>query len=483
MMRIKQFPENFVWGVAAAAYQIEGAWNEDGRGPSIWDAFSQTPGKTHEGDTGNVACDHYHRYEEDAFRMKEMGISAYRLSISWSRVTPQGRGEVNEKGVEFYNRLIDCLLENGITPWVTLFHWDLPLSLQLEMDGFLNPEIADCFEEFGRLCFERFGDRVKHWITLNEPWCSAVLGHGQGYFAPGRACPDEPYVAAHNLLRAHGKIVKIYREEFADQGGLIGITNNCDWREPNSDATEDREAAQRSLEFFLSWFADPIYLGDYPEVMRKRVGDRLPILSDEDKALLKGSSDFFGLNHYTTMMASAYRFEGDAPTDAVKGNGGIFEDQYVVLSDDPNWKKTDMGWNVVPWGCGKLLRWISKRYGNPPIYITENGCALEGEADRETAVNDVDRVAFLEGYLNACYEAIEDGVDLRGYFCWTFMDNFEWALGYSKRFGLHWVDFDTGERMPKKSAAWYSEVAKANALSIEEEEVAIEETAEARRTA
>jgi len=455
---MKSLPERFVWGTATSAYQIEGSWLEGGRGLSIWDAFAHTPGKTLDGATGDVACDHCRRFEEDVALMKEMGVTAYRFSLSWSRLLPQGRGAVNEKGAAFYDALIDRLLDSGIEPWVTLFHWDLPLALQMEEDGLLNPDVAHFFADYADFCFGRFGDRVKRWITLNEPWCSAVLGHGQGYFAPGRISNVEPYVAAHNLLRAHGRIVDCYRRKYADaQKGQIGMSNNCDWREPASEFEEDRQAAQRSLEFFLGWFADPLHFGDYPESMRERVGDRLPAFDSRERDLIKGSSDFFGLNHYTTMLAAAPR-ERARIQDNVAGNGGISEDQEVMLSDDAAWEKTDMGWNVAPWGCRKLLEWVSARYGRPPIYITENGCALPGEDDRETALNDDRRVEFIDGYLGACAEAVEAGVDLRGYFCWSLMDNFEWAHGYSKRFGLHWVDFATGERLPKKSAKWYAKV-------------------------
>ena len=464
---MKSFPQNFTWGAATASYQIEGAWRDDGRGPSIWDAFSHLPGKTHQNQTGDVTCDHYHRMEEDVALMKAMGLKAYRFSFSWSRLLPMGRGTINEAGVAFYNRLIDALLANNITPWVTLYHWDLPLALQLEMDGLINPEIADHFAHYAEICFERFGDRVKNWITLNEPWCSAVLGHGIGYFAPGRTNQTEPYLAAHNLIRAHGKIVDIYRRKFQPtQKGVIGITNNCDWREPKTDSAADRAAAERGHEFFLGWFADPIYRGDYPDCMRSAVGDRLPHFTDADRAMVRDSSDFFGLNFYGGMLASEPAGETVATT-VPTGNGGMAADQRVELSDDPSWEKTDMGWNVVPDFCRKMLGWIDRRYNHPPIYITENGCALPGEDDVAVAVNDTRRVDFINRYLSACHAAInDDGVDLRGYFVWTLMDNFEWALGYSKRFGLHHVDFATGKRTPKSSANWYAGVMARNGLEV-----------------
>lgn len=457
---MKTFNPDFVWGAASSAYQVEGATTTDGRGPSIWDAFSSIPGKTYHNQNADIACDHYNRWQEDVAIMKEMGLKAYRFSISWSRIFPTGRGEVNEKGVAFYNNLIDELIKNDITPWVTLFHWDFPLALQMEMDGLLNPAIADEFANYAKLCFARFGDRVTHWITLNEPWCSAMLGHGMGSKAPGRVSKDEPYIAAHNLLRAHGKMVDIYRREFQPtQKGMIGIANNCDWREPKTDSELDKKAAERALEFFVSWFADPIYLGDYPASMRERLGERLPTFSDEDIALIKNSSDFFGLNHYTTMLAEQTH-EGEVVEDTIRGNGGISEDQMVTLSKDPSWEQTDMEWSIVPWGCKKLLLWLSERYNYPDIYITENGCALPDEDDVNIAINDTRRVDFYRGYIDACHQAIEAGVKLKGYFAWTLMDNYEWEEGYTKRFGLNHVDFTTGKRTPKQSAIWYSTLIK-----------------------
>lgn len=461
-----KFDSDFTWGVASSSYQIEGGAAQDGRGPSIWDAFDQIPGKIRNGDTGVVACDHYNRWREDVQLMADMGVKAYRFSISWSRLMPQGRGEVNEKGLAFYSDLIDALLEKGITPWVTLFHWDLPLALQLEMDGLINPAIADEFAKYARLCFARFGDRVTHWITLNEPWCSAMLGHGLGSKAPGRANHDEAYLAAHHLILSHAKIVDVYRSEFeSTQKGVIGITNNCDWREPLTNSKEDTEAAERALEFFIAWFADPIYFGDYPKSMRERLGDRLPTFSEEEKKLIKGSSDFFGLNHYTTMLAQ------DAPVEEclsnnIRGNGGISADQGVLLHEEEGWDKTYMGWNIVPWGCRKLLVWIHERYNAPDIYITENGCALNAEDDVEAAINDTRRIDFLAGYIGECHNAIAEGVKLKGYFAWTLMDNFEWEEGYCERFGLHHVDFNTGKRTAKASAKWFGELSRTSELTV-----------------
>ncbi len=446
-----KFPKDFVWGSATSSYQIEGAWNVDGRGPSIWDAFCQIPGKVLDNDTGNIACDHYNKMKEDVALMKAMGLKAYRFSISWSRILPQGRREVNEKGIQFYSDLIDELLANDIEPWITLYHWDLPLALQLEMDGWLNKDIADVFTDYANLCFERFGNRVKNWITFNEAWVVAILGYGQGVFAPGRISNSEPYLAGHHILIAHAKTVKSYRENFQPkQKGKIGITNNCDWREPLTDSKEDKEAAERALEFFIAWFTDPIYFGHYPQCMVERLGERLPEFTEEEKQMLVGSTDFFGLNHYTTMMASEAK---EIEQGSVYGNGGLSEDQDVNLSLDPTWELTEMKWAVVPWGCRKLLEWISERYDYPDIVITENGCAYDDKLINGE-VNDSKRIEFFEGYLQECSKAINNGVKLSGYFIWSFMDNFEWASGYSKRFGVHYVNFDTLERTPKASAKW-----------------------------
>ncbi|MDZ7401707.1 MAG: GH1 family beta-glucosidase [candidate division KSB1 bacterium] len=453
------FPSNFTWGCATASYQIEGAWLEGGKGLSIWDAFSHIPGKILHGHTGDVACDHYHRYKEDVALMAAMGLPAYRFSISWPRIQPAGYGKPNPEGIRFYSDLIDELLKHNITPWVTLYHWDFPLALQLEFDGWLNPKIADFFVDYADICFSHFGDRVKNWITFNEPWVTAILGFGQGIFAPGRISNSEPYQAGHQMLRSHAKVVELYRTKYHYQNGRIGITNNCDWREPKTDSDEDRAAAQRSLEFFLGWFADPIYFGDYPEVMRQRLGERLPKFSPDEQRLIQGSNDFFGLNHYTTMYASNARTPQQP--DLYQLNAGLANDSKVELSADSNWSKTAMGWPIVPWGCRKLLQWIDARYEHPEIVLTENGCAFDDHLV-EGKVDDPQRIEFLAGYLRECHHAIQQGVNLTGYFLWSFMDNFEWTSGYTKRFGIHYIDFSTGQRIPKRSAHWYQQVIQNN---------------------
>jgi beta-galactosidase len=459
---LKKFPQGFVWGSATSSYQIEGAWKEDGKGPSIWDAFSLIPGKTAKGETGARACDHYHKFKEDVAMMKSLGLKAYRFSISWPRVMPLGKGAANEEGIKFYSDLIDELIANDITPWVTLYHWDLPLALEFEDDGWLGNNISDYFAVYADLCFKHFGDRVKNWITINEAWVVAMLGYGQGVFAPGRISNADPYLAGHNLILAHAKAVQIYRSKYQnEQQGQIGITNNCDWREPLTDSDADKQAAERALEFFVSWFADPIYFGDYPTSMKERVGSRLPSFTEEQKIMIKGTSDFFGLNHYTTMFASDAT--GKLDSGSVYGNGGLSEDQDVNLSVDPAWGQTFMNWAIVPWGCQKLLEWLDKRYGHPPIVITENGCCYDDKLV-DGKCDDPMRIEFYKSYIEASHGAIQNGVDLRGYFAWSLMDNFEWALGYEKRFGMTYVDFDTLVRTPKASALWYSGVVEKNGV-------------------
>ena len=459
---MKEFPKEFIWGASTSSYQIEGAYNIDGKGPSIWDAFSAIPGKTNNGETGQISIDHYHRFKEDVQLMKEMGIKAYRFSISWPRILPNGKGKVNQKGIKFYSDLIDELLIAGITPWVTLYHWDLPLALQFENDGWLNYRITDYFAEYAKICFEHFGDRVKNWITINEAWVTAILAHGHGVFAPGRVSNSEPYLVGHHQIIAHAKAVKIYRDNYGHQNGQIGMSNNCDWREPLTGSENDKKAAQRALEFFLGWFADPLYKGDYPDAMKERLGERLPKFSTLEKELIKGSNDFFGLNHYTTMFATDAKNGNEKAS--VFGNGGLSEDQDVKLSIDKNWKLTTMNWAVVPWGCQKMLEWIDERYDHPDIYITENGCSWDDQII-DGKVDDPDRIAFYNEYLKACHQSIENGVQLKGYFAWSLMDNFEWALGYDKRFGMIHVDYQTLKRTPKSSAYWYSKVISENKIA------------------
>jgi len=438
--------QNFVWGVATSSYQIEGAWNEDGRELSIWDEFCRMPGKTR-GATGDFAGDHYHRWREDVTLMKALGVTAYRFSIAWPRIFPDGAGAVNAAGVRFYDELIDALLDAGIEPWVTLYHWDLPLILQQQHGGWMSSKTGEAFCVYSDFCFKHYGDRVKNWITINEPWCAAVLGHGFGNHAPGRKSETEPWIVGHNLLLAHARAVQIYRKDYvASQRGQIGLVMNCDWREPLTDSDEDRSAAELALEFMLAWFADPIYFGDYPESLKSRLGDKLPEFTASEKEMLKGPSDFFGLNHYSTYYTRAV----EKAESGQAGNAGVFgtdEVELIPLGDVP---VSAMNWSIVPWGMNKLLHWIDRRYGHPPIYITENGVA-GAEPDVKTAVNDTQRCDFFRDYIASGLKARDEGVDLRGYFAWCLLDTFEWAWGFDVQFGLVRADMQTGERTPKNS--------------------------------
>jgi beta-galactosidase len=461
------FPEDFMWGTATASYQIEGAAAEDGRSPSIWDVFAKTSKHMKVQADGDVACDHYHRFRDDVKLIKQLGARYYRFSIAWPRLYPNGvLGGANAKGIAFYSALVDELLANNITPVATLYHWDLPTSVEKSTHGgwIGDGSIADEFAAYARLCFEQFGDRVKWWITLNEPWCSAFLGYAVGEHAPGKtdAPGVDPYLAAHNLLRSHGKAVRIYREEFAArQRGKIGITLNSNWGEPVDASDNAKAAAKRFLDFNLGWFADPIYKGDYPASMREAAGDRLPVLTNEEKAELLGSSDFFGLNHYSTHTIVGLAAPSRAPPS-------VHTDLGIIQRDDPSLSKTDMGWAVAPFGFRKLLAHIQREYRPAGgIIVTENGLAAY-EPTLEAAVADHTRIPFYYHYVREMHKAVvEDGADVRGYFLWSLMDNFEWSFGYEKRFGLYYVNYTTLERMAKPAATWYAEVVLANGIPEE----------------
>jgi beta-glucosidase/6-phospho-beta-glucosidase/beta-galactosidase len=478
-----RFPPNFLFGAATAAYQVEGAAFEGGRGLSIWDEFSHLQGKVFNNDHGDVAVDQYHRYEADIAMMKSMGLKVYRFSISWSRILPNGTLPVNQVAIDYYSSFINALLEADIVPFVTLYHWDLPIALHYQLGGWLNSDISTHFQQYADVCFKAFGDRVKHWITFNEPWAFAWLGYGLGSHAPGR-CSDrarcaagdsarEPYVVGHNVLLAHAHAVKLYRTKYASQQGRIGITLNCDWTTPLTSRDEDVAAAQRGVEFQLGWFADPIFLGDYPASMKAWIGDRLPEFTDSEKKLLHGSHDFFGLNHYSTSFAYASNDTVATFTDADPNlssrpplAGWLYDrglkTTFVGTDGQLIGPKADCTWHaVVPWGFGKLLRWIHHRYNAPSIFITENGVAVPNESalSLKDALNDNFRVNFYRSYLRAMSDAMASGVRVEGYMAWSFLDNFEWADGYNKRFGMVYVDYKNGlTRHPKASSRWYSKL-------------------------
>ncbi|KOS17986.1 Beta-glucosidase 1B [Escovopsis weberi] len=455
-------PQDFYWGFATASYQIEGAVDQDGRAPSIWDTFCDVPGVIADGSSGKVACDAYNRTAEDIALLKELGARAYRFSLSWSRIIPLGgrNDPVNEVGLAHYVRFVDDLLEAGITPFVTLFHWDLPQELERRYGGLRSREEFPLdFENYARVAFRGL-PKVKHWATFNEPWCPAILGHSTGLHAPGRTAgrATEPWVVGHNELIAHGRAVRAYREDFraVDGGGdgEIGIVLNGDWALP-WDAADPRDvaAAERRVEFMIGWFADPIYLGDYPASMRAQLGDRLPTFTAEERALVLGSNDYYGMNHYTTNYARHRAGAPPADDDFVGHLDLLFENkQGAVIGPE-----TQCPWlRPCPEGFRSLLVWLSGRYGRPRILVTENGTSVKGEGALGAAevLEDDFRVRFWDGYVRAMARAREeDGVDVRGYFGWSLMDNFEWADGYGTRFGAVHVDFENGQmRRAKKSA-------------------------------
>ncbi|CAK7203547.1 hypothetical protein SEUCBS139899_006281 [Sporothrix eucalyptigena] len=460
-------PKDFLWGFATASYQIEGGADQDGRGPSIWDTFCAIPGKIADGSSGAVACDSYNRWRDDIELLKKVGAKAYRFSVSWSRVIPLGGREdpINEQGLTFYKTFVDALLDAGITPLVTLFHWDLPDGLEKRYGGLRNrTEFPLDFEHYARTMFAAL-PKVKHWITFNEPWCSSILGFNTGFFAPGRTSDRsksaegdsarEPWQVGHNILLAHGRAVKAYRADFkpASNGGEIGITLNGDATYPwDPEDPADVEACDRKIEFAISWFADPIYFGHYPASMRKQLGDRLPEFTEEERVLVQGSNDFYGMNHYTANYIRHKTTE--PPEDDFLGNlETLFEDKHGNNIGE----ETQSFWlRPHPRGFRDLIVWLSRRYGNPKMYVTENGTSIKGENDLgvDDVVNDDFRVRYFDGYVHALADAVrEDGVDVRGYMAWSLMDNFEWAEGYETRFGVTYVDYENGQkRVPKKSA-------------------------------
>lgn len=437
-----QFPDGFLWGTATAAYQIEGAWDEDGKGPSIWDTFSHTPGKIERGETGDVACDHYHRYDEDVAIMKELGQNAYRLSIAWSRVLPGGRGKPNQAGIDFYDRLIDSLLDSGIRPFVTLFHWDLPQALEDE-GGFRRRGIVDDFVEYAGLLADRFGDRVSDWITLNEPSVFAFVGHVFGAHAPGLTDSVAASQVAHHLLLAHGRSVPVLRTSESTQ---VGTTLAITAVEPASDSEEDRKAANYADAIQNRVFIDPVFGRPYPPEALEVVPP--PPIEDGDMDAIAAPIDFVGVNYYTRLIAAA---SDNSPLHfrPISGPG----------------ETTEMGWEVYPDGLRNVLVGIADEYSPKRIYVTENGAAFPDPEPADGRVADPKRVDYLRSHLSAVHEAIEAGAPVGGYFCWSFSDNFEWSFGFSKRFGIVRCDFETLERTIKDSGRFYAELSKANAIA------------------
>ncbi len=447
MAGLLEFPKDFAWGAATAAYQIEGAWDEDGKGPSIWDVFCRVPGAIQNGDTGDVACDHYHRWREDVALMRELGLRAYRFSISWPRVLPEGKGKVNRPGLDFYDRLVDALLAAGIQPFITLYHWDLPQALQ-EEGGWPARDTARRFADYADVVSRRLGDRVHHWITLNEPWVAAYAGYGNGYHAPGIRNPLAAIQATHHFLLAHGLAVPILRGN-GDAATRVGITLNLAPVHPASDRSADEDAARRYDGFLNRWFLDPLFHGRYPEDMLDLLGAALPDGYQGDMETIAAPVDFLGVNNYTRTVVADDPESPVVETREVKPHGRPY---------------TEMGWEVYPEGLYEILTRVHRDYAPPSLYVTENGAAFADQVSADGRVHDPQRVDYLREYIAQAHRAVEEGVPLKGYFVWTLLDNFEWAYGYSKRFGIVYVDFATQERIIKDSGYWYREVIAENGV-------------------
>ncbi|RUT36155.1 beta-glucosidase [Paenibacillus zeisoli] len=443
------FPQDFIWGSATSSYQIEGATQVDGRGESIWDVFSRTPGKVLNGDTGEGACDSYHRYQEDVALLKELGAKAYRFSVAWPRIFPQGDGEVNQAGLDYYHRLVDELLANGIEPMCTLYHWDLPQALQ-ERGGWDSRDTIDAFVRYAETMFKSFDGKINKWITFNEPWCVSFLSNELGDHAPGNKDFQLALNVAHHILVAHGKTVKAFRHLGIQ--GEIGFAPNTEWFEPFSQQEQDVEAAQRRLEYFNNWFFDPVFKGIYPERVLswyKSKGFEPPV-QPGDMDTIHQPIDFLGINYYTGGV-------GKNNPDA-----GMLEFEPVAGGFDT----TDFDWNIYPQGFLSVLEWVNQEYGSIPIYITENGAYYESEASEDGKQHDPKRIAYLQKHLFQLSRAIESGINVKGYMLWSLMDNFEWAFGYSKPFGIVHVNFETYKRTPKDSYYWYQQVIASHGFEV-----------------
>jgi beta-glucosidase len=439
-----QFPSGFLWGAATSAYQIEGSPLADGAGPSIWHQFSHAPGMTANGDTGDVACDHYHRFEEDVRLMRDLGLTSYRYSISWSRVMPSGRGAVNPAGLAFYDRLTDLLVKHGIRPNVTLYHWDLPLAIH-EQGGWLNRDIAGWFADYATVMVRALGDRVAMWATLNEPWVVTDGGYLTGVLAPGHKSLIETPIASHNLLRAHGMGMQALRAEGARHPGLVV---NLEPKYPATDREEDLAATRRADAYMNRQYLDPVFLGRYPEEMREIYGSAWPEFPADDFALIRQPLDFLGINYYTRAVTC------DDPAATPVRAGRVRQPQHIYTTTD---------WEVYAPALTDVLTWVTERYGTLPLYITENGAAFpDPDVAQGPVVDDPLRVSYYREHLLAAHRAIAAGVDLRGYFAWSLLDNFEWSHGYSKRFGLYHVDFATQRRTPKAAARFYADVIRSH---------------------
>ena len=443
-----EFPPGFLWGCATAAYQVEGSPLADGAGPSIWHRFTHTPGLVANGDTGDIACDHYRRYATDVQLMRELGLQAYRFSVSWSRILPAGKGTRNPAGLDFYDRLVDALLEAGIEPLVTLYHWDLPAALD-DLGGWLNPDSAGWFADYASIVFGRLDDRVKKWTTLNEPWVITDGGYLHGALAPGHRNLFAAPIASRNLMRAHGTAVKAYRALGKHE---IGLVVNVEPKYAARNHEEDRAATRRADAYMNRQYLDPALLGSLPDELAEIFGEAWQPWSEEDLHLAQQRIDFLGINYYTR---SVTRHDPEAlPLRA-------------VAVKQPGATYTETGWEIYPRGLTDVLLWIKERYGNPTVLITENGAAIADPPVSDGGrVKDSLRTRYLRSHLKAVHDAIRQGANVRGYMVWSLLDNLEWSLGFSKRFGIVRVDFDTQERLPKDSAHFYAEVIATNRLTL-----------------
>ncbi|MFJ8928549.1 GH1 family beta-glucosidase [Streptomyces sp. NPDC102364] len=464
-----RFPAGFLWGAATASYQIEGAVREDGRTPSIWDTFSHTPGKVLNGDTGDVAVDHYHRWRDDVRLMADLGLTSYRFSVAWPRVQPTGRGPAVQRGLDFYRGLVDELLTHGIKPVVTLYHWDLPQELE-NAGGWPERDTAYRFAEYAGLVGEALGDRVESWVTLNEPWCSAFLGYSSGVHAPGRTDPAAALRAAHHLNLGHGLATSALRGVLPARA-KVGISLNPSVVRALTESPEDQDARRRIDALANRVFTGPLLKGAYP---RDLFTDTAAItdwsfVRDGDTAAIHQPLDFIGLNYYTPAVVSGPRPDQDGPR--LDGHGSSEHSPWPAADDvlfhHAPGELTAMNWPVDPTGLTDLLLDHTALAPGIPLYVTENGAAYEDVVGADGRVHDPDRIRYLHGHLAAVHDAIEQGADVRGYFLWSLLDNFEWAYGYGKRFGAVYVDYETQERIPKSSAAWYSQVARSGGLPAE----------------
>jgi beta-glucosidase len=450
-----KFPQDFLWGSATAAYQIEGATDEDERGASIWDTFCDMPGTIADNSSGDVACDHYHRYREDVALMAQLGLKGYRFSIAWPRILPEGRGKVNQAGLDFYSRLVDSLLEYGVTPFATLYHWDLPQALQ-DKGGWPERSTVDAFIEYTDAISRHLSDRIHHWMTINEPWVVAFLGYGIGMHAPGINDRKAYLRTSHHLLLAHGRAVGVLRAN-GDSRTKVGIANAYNWADSLTDSLEDIAAARRFDGFFNRWFLDPIYKGEYPPDMVEILGrENLPV-EDGDLQTIAAPTDFLGLNYYTRSIISHNSSFGE-----------LSETLHMQQNMNESAEHTEMGWEVYPTGMYKMLTTVHQNYAPKAIYITENGTAFPDEVTADGQVHDDRRVAYLQSHFVQANHAIQEGVPLNGYFVWSLMDNFEWGFGYTKRFGVIYVDYSTQQRIVKDSGKWYANVIKHNQLALAE---------------